>query len=857
MPPLGNAITSQRNTRIAHDKTVLLSDDFGDDNRELMRVSCYAEYEGPIYAHLICEKCLLNALLSKKTELANIRCFGCKKLLNPNCLIAYINKVVFGYTNPTMATRKDTPHQLANKLIEQFIKNYTLAQFMLMLGIRATDDINHFNVYCGNIPKDPPLDIDASEIRKAVRNIKNKMRQAAANKEAPVKKTKLDGMLGDESDGIGGAILDDMPEDDAILDDIPEDDVSDNDMPEDEDDMSGNEMPKDKSAKRTRKRAKNSIEFTTASLYSHVLDFATTPLDDADYAAFLKTVKKSKTAARVNFLFAKLLFLMNNPRLPHATITRYLLPYIFHSEMYADHPLRNYVEGYRTDYLSYETNQEIVLEAMLQTSYPIHPSDIFNILVKVRVLEDLSTTRLLKFISRNARHRDFKNIRFNKSNLLFIRMISDIGANLMSNSVSLNDFLKIANLINEYPYLKELLSSLRGRCIEGKDNIYEWIKRGLKDKIGEMMASQQIVSLDGVFVLFRGPKLLERRVDLIRWLDKILQDQDMRVFYFMDLIKLEILDRNVCKEIPKLQYFFQSEVVLYLVRGLRTEMCQAEFPSCNFHSKVLSLMKNLQSHMEVHGRAHRCCILNGSEECDEIRTFFGHILHYNALLSKLPEKMHVYKIDDFQAQLRSQEYAAIFRQLCRCQSRTRLSLYREVLDATAADVFGLLGSDDIMGVSHFCLGDDASCSDALMKAYLEYMMGLDCKNSQKQHRHAKPQRNDFGQILEDIITNYRHIAYSAESYLLQLGFKSANEVRVYFKGSIAHLLELGFAIDNHRDLFYEKFYPFVRSSVLRDLIVFIKAEIDLNGRNIRDEQSLELYALKLLLGKDPIVPNRA
>jgi len=123
---------------------MVLASDSNDDNTENMRINCYTEYSGPIYQHLICEKCLLKLLATKK--LLNIECSACLQMINPRCITEYIKTVVLH--NSRLSGLTESSQGLARGLTQEFVKAFNEEVFIFSLNINDSNELEVMKNYC-------------------------------------------------------------------------------------------------------------------------------------------------------------------------------------------------------------------------------------------------------------------------------------------------------------------------------------------------------------------------------------------------------------------------------------------------------------------------------------------------------------------------------------------------------------------------------------------------------------------------------------------------------------------------------------------------------------------------------------
>jgi len=105
----------------------------------------------PLYEHKLCSACLLKQIQASENYFQNkCPCPWCKKLLSYRSMVKYI--VLVATEMKGDALTNDTPHLLANMLIEELTKQLGVCTFIFTLNIQDANTLRKFEFYCQKIP---------------------------------------------------------------------------------------------------------------------------------------------------------------------------------------------------------------------------------------------------------------------------------------------------------------------------------------------------------------------------------------------------------------------------------------------------------------------------------------------------------------------------------------------------------------------------------------------------------------------------------------------------------------------------------------------------------------------------------
>jgi len=124
---------------------------------------------------------------------------------------------------------------------------------------------------------------------------------------------------------------------------------------------------------------------------------------EPDIEFYLKILLLVKGDVQIQLYYAKVLFLINSVVFPVGNMMRYFIPYLTGQLPAANAGFSRYVEEYRGEYTAVETNEELLLEAIITTRSSINSDTNYRrALVKRYVSSKRNTLgRILNFILRN------------------------------------------------------------------------------------------------------------------------------------------------------------------------------------------------------------------------------------------------------------------------------------------------------------------------------------------------------------------------------------------------------------------------------------------------------------------------
>jgi len=736
----------------------------------------------PLHQHLLCEKCLMEEV----NGLRSIRCKSCNKLISPRCVVNYIKKIALqgASSDISRGNLQGTISNIARgclvrDLLENFLNVFGTNAFLFLLDIKCPKALRRFRDYCDSLQS--PVSHDASTRRKAKDN--DIVTQQSIVHDIIDRRTiaslieKIEEIAGCMEQTAGG---------------------TDDQVPQ----------------KKLRLAQPTTTTATIGELYMMSLNFGDFPLQNANIEnidAFLSYGSSSGSGnsmgyAEKCFSYAKALFLLDRTSGTGAITAQKML--MGEASKKQKGSSGNFIQ----DYIS---------QSMI------------------------SVTDLLELIIQNIKCCDFRNPS-DRMTALLNKIVSELTLKYSThclaplkcstNSMVLDDLLRIEALIQAYPTSNPVLESLK-RLREDYTRettpitVIQMLMRGMK----RMWKAGRFIPLDGAFAIFAHSKMTEMRSEFFKEFYAGLPDRDMQIYYFPELVKYNIICINKLtmncrgfppclrqhdKNSPNLKYTYAKGLLLYAIRKLETLLASPEPNKPKILiSKLGSFLINLQKWISTKGKTLKPYLnktggaspkgmvfdadfyIAHTIDSAEVKLICGMACYYNSIIRTIFSESQSNAIQQFaidMAFLTPYDYIQILQWLCDARIYNLFPLYRDLLDRVIPNVYSSLSEKNIVTLYKYYLDDEPYYCEILVKAALEF--NINVKRRIKGNNVPEYNNALVESYIDSMIEQNGDDRRKAELNSLRI-------IKDEFHAIIEFLARNGYDVKRNRALFYNKIYP--------------------------------------------------